>query len=149
MQIERLRLVIEESEAVDWALRLLEGNEAISGAHVGFENDAVIFEGRIRIPFAGEVPFRTHWTVEIEASGRLAICLAQASAFGWSGGSGFLSGMIMERIRDRLSGRAGCEVAGDRVILDPVVLLAALPVNVRLHITSVSVEPGRLVLETA
>ncbi len=149
MQVERLRLVIVEAEADAWALRLLEGNEAISGAHVVFENGAVIFEGRIRIPFAGEVPFRTHWTVELEASGRLAVCLAQASAFGWSGGSGFLSGLIMERIRDRLAGRAGSEVAGDRVVLDPAVLLAALPVDVRLRVTSVSVEPGRFVLETA
>jgi hypothetical protein len=147
MQVDRLRLVVEEKEASAWVLRLLEGHEAISDARLSFDPGGVKFEGRIRVPFAGEIPFLTHWTVGVEPSGCLAVCLAKASAFGWSGGSGFLTGMIMDRIRDRLAGRPGTEVAGDRVRFDPAVLLAALPVEIRLRVTSVSVEPGRMVLE--
>ncbi len=149
MQIEHLRLVIEESELAPWALRLLEGHEAISGIRVGLESGALVFEGRIRIPFAGEAPFRTVWTVDVDASGCLVVCLTEASAFGRAAGSGFLNAFIMDRIRDRLVGLAGCVVTGDRVVVEPAALLAALPVAIHLRVTSVTIEPGRIVLETA
>jgi len=148
VKIERLRLVVEQEEAGVWALRLLAGQGDISGARLGFEPNAVVFEGRIRIPLAGDVPFRTVWSLELEAGARVIVRLTQASAFGWSGGSGFLTGLIMEKIKTRLAGRAGFEITGDSLILDPGVLLTGLPVEVRLRVTSVTVEPGRLILET-
>ena len=147
MKVERLRLVVEETEAAEWAVRALGGQDAITGVRIGFESHAVIFEGCIRIPLAGEVPFRTVWTVELDVGGRVILHLAQAAAFGWSGGSGFLAGLIMHKIDSRLAGRPGVEISGDSLILDPASLLAGLPVAVRIRVAAVTTEPGRLILE--
>lgn len=147
MLIERLRLVVEEGEAAAWAARLLEGTEELKAPRVGFEPGALIFEGRLRVPLAGDVPFRTAWAVEMGAEGRVAVRLTQASAFGWSGGSGFLTGLIMGKVRERLGRRPGCAVEGDCVLFDPALLLAGLPVDVRIRVASVSLEAGRFVLE--
>ena len=147
MLIERLRLIVEEGEVAAWAARLLEGAEDLKDARVGFQPGNLIFEGRLRVPLAGDVPFRTVWTVEMGGEGRVAVRLTQASAFGWNGGSGFLTGLIMGKVGERLAGRPGCAVEGDRVLFDPALLLAGLPVDVRIRVASVSLEAGRFVLE--
>ncbi len=147
MKIERLRLVVEEAEAAEWVVRLLDGQADISGVRIGFERDAIVFEGRIRLPLAGEAPIRTVWTVESDSRGRGIVRLAQASVFGWSGGAGFLTGQIMKKIERLLAGRPGFEISGDSLILDPAPLLAGLPVAMELRVASVLAEPGRLILE--
>ncbi len=149
MQIERLRLVVQEAECVGWCLRLLEGSEEPSEPRLTLEPGLLVFEGKVRVPLAGLVPFRTEWTAAVEEGGRVCIRLAHASVFGWGGGSGFLTGMIMERVGKRLAGRPGVEAEGNRIRLDPDLLLAGLPVTVRLRISGIAVEAGRLVVETA
>jgi hypothetical protein len=149
MHIERLRLVVEEAEASLWANRFLENLDGFSNPRIAFEMGTVKFQGQVRIPLAGEVPFGTIWTIQAQPDGVIEIQLKKASVFGWSGGSGFLSGMIMERIRNHLKDRPGFKVSGDRILLDPAVLLALLPVDVRVRLTAVTLEPGRLVLESA
>jgi hypothetical protein len=149
MQIERLRLVVEEAEAAGWCLRLLEGSEELSEPRLTLEQGVLVFEGNVRVPLAGLVPFRTEWTAAVEEDGRVCIRLATASVFGWRGGSGFLTGLIMERAGKRLAGRPGVETEGNQILLNPDLLLAGLPVAVRLRIRAIAVEAGRLVVETA
>jgi hypothetical protein len=147
MHIERLRLVVEEAEAVDWCAGLLRENADIEEPRLAFEPGSLVFEGTVRIPLAGLVPFRTEWAAAVDAGGFVIIRLNRASAFGWSGGSGFLTGLIMDRIKSRLEHRPGLHVEADRLRVDPAVLLAGLPVTVKLRVAAVTVEKGRVVLE--
>lgn len=147
MRIERLRLVVEESEAADWCARLLAGRDDIEEPRLTFTPDVLVFEGKVRIPLAGLVPFRTEWSASVDQSGIVNLRLARASAFGWSGGSGFLSGLIMDQVSGRLADRPGIRTEEDRIRLDPAIMLAEVPVAVRLQVSRILVEAGRVVLE--
>lgn len=147
MRIERLRLVVEEPEAAVWCSRLLAGRDDIEEPRLTFTPDVVVFEGKVRIPLAGLVPFRTEWAASVEQNGIVSVHLVRASAFGWSGGSGFLSGLIMDQVAGRLADRPGVRTEEDRIRLDPSIMLAELPVAVRLQVSGIFVEAGRVVLE--
>jgi hypothetical protein len=148
MFIERLRLVVEEAEAVPWCYRLLAGHSDIEEPRLTFNPGFLAFEGKVRVPLAGLIPFRTEWSAAVEDPGIICVRLERASAFGWGGGSGFLRGLIMGQVESRLAGRPGLKMEKDRILVDPAPLLAGLPVAVRLHVAALTLEAGRVVLET-
>lgn len=142
MVIQSLSVVVEEHELASRVCDRLSAVPQLKDVTVGLVPDAVVIGGKFHVGFA--IPFKTQWTVEVLDEGRkLGVRLAQVSVGMLGLGASTVSEQVMNALSSKLQNVAGVTVASDRIVLDPVILLAARGVVLQGPVSRVDLSQGQ------
>jgi hypothetical protein len=142
MELHALRLSLTEQDLNDLLRKYIPKNIDIDDLRVKFSDLGVHVSGIY--PFFFPVRFETIWEIGVE-HGHASARLASIKAMGVPGN--IFKSAVVKIVEDIAKQETGIRIVGDRVLADLELGCSKYAVLAHLHLKSISVKPGMLILE--
>ncbi len=141
-----MNVVVEEGEVAAYVRQALGGVSQLKEVTVGLGDGTVTIGGAFQAGLA--IPFESVWSAECLDSGRrVGVRLVSVSVRFFGLSSANLSAQVMAAVAQKFEGVPGVSLDGERILLDPQVLLASRGVRLEGAVRRIAVRPGRVEVE--
>jgi hypothetical protein len=143
MEIQRLKLTLDEADLNGMVARFLPHEDAVENLRLRLLPEGVLAEGDYATPL-GTVSFETLWAPQVK-DGVVQARLASVKVAGWP--AGVLRGLLLKMIREQVAKEPGVCVDHETVRVDVQQVLLARGIPLHIRLTSLRCEAGQLVVE--